>query len=198
MKTNNHQEITRVAIGELFSDHALRIIINANIGQDALRYQIGHDHHHYDNCKFAETDKFVDSLRLDCIKATQAGNLVIAWTLFGKLTHTVQDFYAHSNYVELMSNQGEIPIRKPGAELPDGLISGKLYYPLEVITFVPHIPERIIQMFPSDSHARMNKDDLSRPHYAEARRLAIAATSLEVGKIIEPLTEKEKRQFYDR
>lgn len=198
MKITNHQEITRAAIGERFSERALKVIIGANIGQDALKFQFGHDHHHYDNNKFTESDAYVFQLRAECVADIRAGNITNAWMVFGKLTHSVQDFYAHSNYIELFPKTEDIPPRMPGDELPNGLISGKLYYPLEAVTFIPGMPEEVIRLFPADSHARLNKDDEDRPYYRQARALAIVSTVAEVGKIMEQTSEVEQNSFFDR
>ena len=74
---------------------------NANIKQDSSAGQFGHDEYHFDNNAFDE------DLRLHrgaaraggCIPAKK--DVASAWMAFGRMTHTVQDFYAHSNYITL-------------------------------------------------------------------------------------------------
>jgi hypothetical protein len=43
MKIIYHRQITQQAVGSRVSQRALDAFIAANIGQDKLRYQIGHD-----------------------------------------------------------------------------------------------------------------------------------------------------------
>lgn len=202
MKTEHHISITKEAIAEKFSASALEVILKANIGQDALRYQFGHDHYHYDNNQFARSDAYVKRLRYKSVKRAIEGDLTGAWVAFGKLSHTVQDFYAHSNYIELTraasENFMDIPIRDTDGALPPGIISGKVYYPFEAITFITKIPQVVNSWFPADSHARLNKDAPGRKHYEEAFRLAVGATVAELGKISQQLTEEQRHAFFDR
>ena len=44
MKKQYHREITSKALGLFFHQQALDEIIVANLEQDALRYQVAHDH----------------------------------------------------------------------------------------------------------------------------------------------------------
>lgn len=202
MKTKHHISITKQAIADKFSDEALAVILKANVGQDALRYQFGHDHYHYDNGQFAKSDAYVQRLRKECVRFVVGGDLLEAWRSFGKLSHAAQDFYAHSNYIELIRNTKdelvEIPPRDTDGALPPGIISGKVYYPFEAITFIPGIPQVVNTWFPADSHARLNKDDPEREHFEDAFRLAVSATLTELGKITQQLTEEQRRAFFDR
>lgn len=202
MKTDQHIKITKVALEEFFSKQGLGEIIAANIGQDDLKYQFGHDHFHYDNNSFAKADAYVLQLREECAYRIKKRDLRGARQSFGKLTHTVQDFYAHSNYIEIMLSKltepSQIQVREPGDSLPEEIISGKLYYPLEAITFIPKISKRISYLFPPDSHARLNKDDPEKPNYHQAYRLAVAATTQELGRITEHLSDDDKWSFFDK
>ncbi len=97
-----HKSITRRALSEHFSPHALDAILAANIKQDdLLTGQIGHDEYHFDNNAIAESDRYLEEQRVLTITALQYDNLSAAWAAFGRLIHTAQDFYAHSNYVDL-------------------------------------------------------------------------------------------------
>jgi hypothetical protein len=77
---------------------------------------------HFDNCTFGETAGRIASL-WQCIET-----IVLApchqYALFGAIIHTVQDFYAHSNWVELHAECTQIPVWTVGAPLPDGIYSG--------------------------------------------------------------------------
>ena len=83
------------------------------------------------------------------------------------LTHAAQDFYAHSNYIDLWLSRhtnGTYPdlseINPVDPELigsPD-LRSGKLYYPLELLSFIKYFRPLVLPRLPRDSHAWMNID----------------------------------------
>lgn len=202
MKTKYHIQITEKALNDQFSSNALKLILEANIGQDNLIFQVGHDHYHYDNNSFQQADAYVEKLRYDCLDQIRQAKFIEAWGSFGRLTHTIQDFYAHSNYIEIMLKQlpttDDLPIREPGGKLPNGTRSGKLYYPWELVTFIPGLPNQIVEFFPSDSHARMNKDAPERIHFEEAFNLAVNATIQELGKITIQLSDNERLAFFDR
>jgi len=124
VKTKYHIQITETALKGQFSSKALKLILEANIGQDNLIFQVGHDHYHYDNNSFQQADAYVEKLRKDCLDQIRQSKFIKAWCSFGKLTHTIQDFYAHSNYIEIMLQESsateDLPIREPGVKLPDG------------------------------------------------------------------------------
>jgi len=58
-----HAEIVRRALDGILSPRALEIIITANIGQDALNGQLGHDEFHYDNNAFQKSRAYLDEQR---------------------------------------------------------------------------------------------------------------------------------------
>ncbi len=189
MKTRFHQEITAAALAAHFSPAALKVVIAANIGQDALPYQLGHDHFHYDCSAFANGDAYVDSQRDQTRNALAAGQPLLARRSFGRLTHTVQDFYAHSNYVELwQAAHGPADPRRvdpldAAVRLHPNLHSGRLYYPLEILSFIPALAPLVLPHLPHDSHTHMNKDDPSRPHFELAYHAAIRRTWLEFERL---------------
>ena len=142
MKPAYHRAITEQALHAFLPPETLNIILRANLGQDALRYQIGHDHFHYDNNAFAAADAYVEQMRQSARRAFQRGESDQAWQFFGRLTHTVQDFYAHSDYVARWREQtpggepAQIPAY-PASGFEGNLRSGRLYYPLEILSFLP-------------------------------------------------------------
>ena len=165
-----HKSITRKALNERFSQRALEAILAANLKQDdLLSGQIGHDEYHYDNNAIAESDRYLEEQRALTLSALQNDDLPAAWAAFGRLVHPAQDFYAHSNYVDLwlsqFSGNGQTP--PPPSEiapLMDELVhsprlhSGKLYYPWEALAFIPWIKQLVIPLLPKDSHAHMQLD----------------------------------------
>ncbi len=189
MKTHYHREITQKALSAFFDPAALETLIAANLGQDALPYQVGHDHFHYDSNAFDAGDAYVQALREQTLSALRAGQPQTARQTFGRLTHTVQDFYAHSNYVELWhaahaaeAPQQIDPLDETLRRHPS-LHSGKLYYPLEALSFIPALEALIVPLLPADSHARMNKDHPQRPFFDLAYHAAVKRTRLEFERL---------------
>jgi hypothetical protein len=194
MKPEYHRRINTQALEKHVSPAALKIINAANVGQDALCYQLGHDHFHYDNNSFASGDTYIEEQRRIVIDALGGAEALPAWQAFGRLTHTAQDFYAHSNYVALWRE------RRPEAA-PDQiqpalaetlsdprLHSGQLYYPFEAFSFIPGLQPLVASFLPDNSHARMNKDDPSRPGFDFAYAAAVKRTEIEFQKIVQALT----------
>jgi hypothetical protein len=194
MLTKYHESITRKALSEHFSPHALDAILAANLTQDNLRGQIGHDEFHFDNNAFEKSYAYIEEQRAITFSSLQDGDTSTAWAAFGRLTHTAQDFYAHSNYVDLWLARfdGQTPLpHSEIAPLMDELVnspelhSGKLYYPLEVFSFVPILKHVVMPLLPKDSHAHMNLDSPERGvrfEYAFAAAVKRTAHELETTK----------------
>jgi len=197
VKTQYHRAITKKALDKYFSVSALEDIVSANLGQDALRYQFGHDHFHYDSNSFVAGDAYCYDLRRMIVVALQAEDVLAARGAFGRLTHTVQDFYAHSNYVSLWRDI--YPDAAPAEIEPEltlvlshpRLHSGKLYYPLEIFAFIDALKAYILPLLPRDSHAWMNIDDPSRPNFEYAFSAAVKKTSLEYQRLIATISMRE-------
>jgi hypothetical protein len=199
VKTQFHRLITSQALSSHFSRTALETVILANLGQDLWRYQVGHDHFHYDNNSFVAGDAYLDELRLSVMKALQRGQAMPARQFFGQLTHAAQDFYAHSNYIALWreSHPGALPdeIDPLLAELLSDscLHSGRIYYPLEVFAFIPALKPYVLPLLPRDSHAWMNLDDPSRPDFEYAYAAAVKRTKLEFESLCQALPPEQNQ-----
>ena len=189
MKKQFHREITIKALAGFFHPQALEMVIAANLEQDALRYQIGHDHFHYDSNSFAAGDAYCDEQRHLVAVALQNGTGLQARQALGRLTHTLQDLYAHSNYVALWSEEHpgvapeEIDPELAGVLKNSGLHSGKLYYPLEVLSFIPALQAYVLPLLPRDSHAWMNIDGPGRPGFDYAFAAAVKRTAMEYERL---------------
>ena len=97
-----HIEICELALGSFFSPRALKVIITANLAQDGLCGQIGHPEYHFDNNAFEAGNAYLESQRqIVCEVISNQSETILAWKAFGRMTHAVQDFYAHSNYIFL-------------------------------------------------------------------------------------------------
>jgi hypothetical protein len=203
-----HADITRQALGEHFSPAALEKIISANLAQDRLAGQIGHDEFHFDNNAFEKSYAYIEEQRALTIFALRAKEGNAAWSAFGRLVHTAQDFYAHSNYIDLwLSCQpaGAIPTIAEINPLDEDLVqsqmlrSGKLYYPLEALSFVKIIKPLILPLLPRDSHAWMNLDEPGRgPNFTFAFHAAIKRTRIEFEKTVTRLSQEMLTTFIDK
>lgn len=204
MRRRYHRSITSWALSQHFSPAALETIILANLGQDFILYQIGHDHFHYDSNTFAEGDAYLAMLRRDSVDALKRGDAIAARKSFGKLTHAAQDFYAHSNYIALWRDAypetapDEIdPLFAPFLSDPR-LHSGRIYYPLEIFAFIPLLKPYVVPLLPRDSHAWMNIDDPSRPNFDYAFAAAVKRTELEFKHICQSLSQEQIILWLDK
>lgn len=202
MKEKYHRAITEQALRPHFDPAALEEVVRANLGQDVIRYQFGHDHFHYDNNSFAAGDAYIEEQRRAVIEALQGGGPVsLARAAFGRLTHTAQDFYAHSNYTALWREMH--PEAAPDAIDPylaevlsdSRLKSGRIYPPLEYFSFLPPLAPLVIPLLPRDSHAWMNKDDPSRPDFDYAYAAAVKRTERELDQIRRVLSPQQLLAF---
>ncbi|MCJ7431974.1 MAG: hypothetical protein MUO77_00655 [Anaerolineales bacterium] len=96
-----HVEITREALNGSFSPRARWIISAANFRQDTLRGKIGHNEYHFDNNTMDASYRYINKQRGYILASLLLPNSSSAWPAFGRLIHTAQDFYAHTNYVFL-------------------------------------------------------------------------------------------------
>jgi hypothetical protein len=201
-----HKSIIRKALSEHFGPRALQAILAANLKQDnLLTGQIGHNEYHYDNNAIAESDHYIEEQRGLILSALRKDDLPAAWAAFGRLIHTAQDFYAHSNYVDLWLFQfnSQTPPPPPQiAPLVDELLhspdlhSGKLYYPLGVISFIPFVKRLVIPLLPADSHAHMQLDSPARgERFAYAFEAAVKRTQHEFEITVQNLSTGQKAMF---
>ncbi|MBN1669100.1 MAG: hypothetical protein JW862_18545 [Anaerolineales bacterium] len=167
MLTQYHRQICQRALADEFSLPALEIIIAANVAQDNLRGQIGHPEYHFDDNAFEQGNAYLEQQRR-LILTTLANNTdrTPTWQAFGRLTHAAQDFYAHSNYLQLWVEQ--LPAEAdPDPEQVSALDlallehpelrSGRIYLP-EVLAFIPALRPFTRRILPADAHANMNLD----------------------------------------
>ncbi len=196
-----HRRITAQALEKQVSPVALKTIVAANLGQDAIHYQVGHDHFHYDNSSFQAGDAYLDQMRRAVAQALRSGQPILAWQAFGRLTHAAQDFYSHSNYIALWRERH--PQAAPDQIHPlldealsdSRLHSGRLYYPLEILCFIPALQPVVLPCIPRDSHAWMHKDDPSRPDFDFAYSAAVKRTALEFQTILQSLSPAQAALF---
>jgi hypothetical protein len=203
-----HIEMTRLAVGENFSSKALEKITDANLYQDRIPAQIGHDEYHFDGSAFEKSYQYVEEQRALTTSSLLANNAPSAWSAFGRLTHAVQDFYAHSNYVDLwLSCQSDDAVPAPSAIdplVPDlinasALRSGKIYLPLEAFYHFHWLRPLLLRILPRDSHAWMNLDSPKQgPNFEYAFQAAVKRTKIEFEKTTKDLPEDLFVLFVDR
>jgi len=184
MQAVYHVQITDQALRRSFSQHALAVITAANLGQDSLRGQIGHPEYHFDDNNFLQGTAYIRLQRQLIHQALEAQTPEPAWQAFGRLTHGAQDFYAHSNYVRLWFERQQQLVSAPQVEtiepldqellLHPGLVSGRIYLPWEILSYIPLLGLLMHRLLPADSHTHMNLDTPQRgplfPFAVEAAR----------------------------
>ncbi len=202
-----HARITRRALTDKFSPRALDAIVTSNVRQDSLLNQLGHDEFHFDDNSFAASRAYIEMQRALIRPALERGEAEPAWQAFGRLTHTAQDFYAHSNYVDLWlacQPNGMVPGPSEIDPLDDTLVenpslrSGKMYYPWGVLSFVPGLKKLVVPHMPHDSHAWMNLDSEARgPMFEYAFHAAVKRTRFELEVVAKGLTKGLNRIFME-
>ena len=164
METQYHIAVLTETIGAHISARALHEIIAGNLGQDRGWNQL-RPHVHFDNSQFAQGLALIEEQHGIIARSEDANAM---WLAFGKLTHAAQDFYSHSNYVDLwLEANGGFEKTKPedinGLDenlLHDSrLVSGNFFWWRDTIYYIPLIKNFAKKhlVFP-DSHEAMNLD----------------------------------------
>lgn len=216
-----HERITRDAAATIAADlaagsasspaaqAALTSIIAANAAVDDDQT---HAAPHFDGESFPEGQARILALRAELIAELRAGDVAGARAALGSALHTVQDFYSHSNWVELGNSAPNPDLGRPGRTLSrlgpqvrtcsgtgsstlvtNGLTSG--YYPGEDRVFVTGKCHHggILD----STVAGINKDSslyLLSPHadrHEEAASLATTATVQFVEQLGDSLTRAQ-------
>lgn len=205
MEGKYHIEILERSLGDRVSGDVLEIMIAANLGQDSL-IGLTHLEYHFDANLFDVSQAYVDGQR---ILAQRWWGRPVGWAAFGRLSHTVADFYAHSNYVRLwLAREMGVPhpadveavLQRdpPGAPPPErippldpdlightALRSGRVYWVRDILSLVPGVGPVLEPWMPRDSHARMNLDHPGRgPLFPYAMSAAVARTVIEYDRVL--------------
>ena len=208
MITQYHIEIMLASLGDRFSARAMSAIAYANINQDRLGGQFGHDEFHFDNNAFEKAHAYIESQRALVVSSLRSDNADSAWKAFGRFLHAAQDFYAHSNYITLWVNRFDKQSLPPPPEVdamdlsiingPD-LRSGKVYYPFELLYFIRKTRAFSLRYLPKDSHAWMNLDTPEQGFkFDYAMHAAIKRTVIEFDKTTEGFSEEMCQLFLDK
>ena len=218
MLTRYHIEILSDALADCFSSRALSAISKANVNQDRLSGLFGHDEFHFDNSAFEKSYAYMEEQRALIVLSLKTNHATSAWAAFGRLTHTAQDFYAHSNYIDLWLSRldnghrskaergGETrpaPLEVDPVDLtllnsPD-LRSSRMYYPLDIFYFIRPFRSYALSRIPRDSHAWMNLDSPEQgSKFDYAMQAATKRTRIEFDKTSLGFSEEMCRLFLDR
>jgi hypothetical protein len=201
-----HEEMTREALSPYFSARALEIIAAANNKQDSWRGLIGHDEFHYDN-DIEKGDRYIIEQRGIIIATLLSPGILSAWIAFGRLLHTAQDFYSHTNYVNLWLDQfngsppppPEIdPVQKDLLRSRE-LYAAKIYLVLDALYFIRPLRPLTLKLLPKDSHGRMNLDSPQQgPNFVYAHAAAVKRTQYEFELLQKLLTPEMFTRFVDK
>jgi hypothetical protein len=203
-----HVEMMRQALESLVSIRALRRMIDANVAVDAIWNQLGRHELHFDDNAFDKAYAYLSEQQGRIRPALEAGKAESAWDAFGRLSHTAQDFYSHTNYVDLWvacQPDGMVPPASQIDPLDEILVnsaalrSGKPYLPLGLLSFVPVLGGWIDPLMPADSHARMHLDSAARgPMFEYAFQAGIKRTRLEFRELDRLLPPGLMQRFVDQ
>ena len=196
MEAIYHRQVLQRAVGGRVSPRALQAMTAANLSQDSLRGLLRLELH-FDNSLFADGLAYIDTMRAT---AAAADKPQLAWDAFGRLTHTAQDFYSHSNYVALWLERfapGEwpAPVRIDGLD-PQllkhaRLFSGHIYLPLEALCLLPFLRRFVRPLLPRDAHAWVNLDGPETgPLFPYSLEAAVQRTAAEFERTLAAIGEE--------
>jgi len=202
-----HIDMMHLAFDDIFGPRALGKMIAANVKQDRLLGQIGHDEYHFDNNAFEKSYAYIEKQRALTVSSLMNDDAPLAWAAFGRLTHTAQDFYAHSNYIALWLScqpDGAMPTPPEVDPFASDLInspalrSGKVYF-LEALTLILPLKPLVMPLLPRDAHAWMNLDSPERgPNFQYAFHAALKRTVIEFERTTKDLPGDLFALFVDK
>lgn len=188
-----HTLITCKAVGGVFDPMALAQIVRANHRQDGILNQL-RGHLHFDN-RIDDGWDYIEAEHAhlaELVAGQGSGDLQRA--AFGRLVHTAQDFYAHTNYVRLwLASNGGLSGTSP--EGIDGLNAGLMVHPelhtgsfvlwRDWVYYVPGVKRLMRSLYvPSSSHEAMHLDSPARgPEFAYAFAAACQRTRHEYRRV---------------
>jgi hypothetical protein len=198
MEGKYHRHMLTKVLSDHFNPVDLATIIRANLHQDWPRGQL-HPEYHFDNSTFAEAETYISQQRQIILTAVHTKNREAALLALGRLTHTRQDFYAHSNWIRLqVAQQGGLANCVPEAVplCPDALAetvlrSGNASIPRWLLYRIPLLGSFVKRFyFPPDSHEAMNLDNPKQgPLFAYAMSAATRHTQLEFETLLAEIEE---------
>jgi hypothetical protein len=200
MDARYHVQITRQALAGRFGEATMQAIVRANLRQDRLATLVGHPEIHFDDSAFAEGEAYIAGQRRRAVEAlVERDDRPAALAAFGRLLHGRQDFYAHSNWVQLwVDNHGGIARCAPDQVeicvdplIVPQLISGVGSVRDFILVRLPLLGGWAMRhLVPPDSHEAMNLDHPGRgPLFPYAMAAAVKHTRLELDLLLSLLRE---------
>ncbi|MCB9152794.1 MAG: hypothetical protein H6649_01905 [Caldilineae bacterium] len=198
MQARYHVQITRAAVGDRFTRADFRRIVRANLSQDRLPNLVFHPELHFDGGALRDAQAYISQQRRLAVRQLLAhSDRAGALDAFGRLTHTRQDFYAHSNWAALWTAQQggpdlaepeEIPICSDPLTTP-GLRLGNASAIHYLACRVPVYGRwHVRHLVPPDDHETMNLDHPGRgPLFPFAVAAATKHTAVELETLLRML-----------
>jgi hypothetical protein len=207
MLAQYHIQMTSEALAPHFSERALEIIVAANLKQDSIRNQLFHDELHYDNNAIEKGGRYINEQRGYLLATLLSPGILGAWIAFGRLLHTAQDFYSHTNYVSMWLDQFDgtppppleiDPLKKELIKSPS-LHSGKIYLPLDALYFFKPLRPWMLKLLPKNSHGWMNLDSPDQgPKFSYAIAAGTKRTAYEFELLRKLLPPEMFARFTDK
>jgi len=164
MISKYHIEITKRVLSEYFTQDAFQTILTANVLQDRIRNQFGRDYIHFDSNAFDSGMQYIQEQKDLIFSAIASSDFITARKAFGRICHSWQDYYSHSNYVRLwVDREGLVPPCEIDDDDQDIMNSPKLrsginYGLIDFLALIPGFGKIVTPLMPADSHAKMNLD----------------------------------------
>jgi Hemopexin/Heterokaryon incompatibility protein Het-C len=109
-------------LSKILSDRDVEYIVYHNMLQDGNNIFFNTPERHFDRKLIVESIQYLNS---EWQIINQTRDRLTALRAFGRITHAIEDFYAHSNWIELNQNQAVIPTFSFNVnQIPKGLITG--------------------------------------------------------------------------
>ena len=201
MLSKYHIEITENSLGSFFTSMSLREIARANVGQDSLLSLFGVEaRRHVCDCTVDESFAYVEEEHATIAAlAEKPGEEARQRAALGRLLHTVQDFYAHTNYVALwVAERGETAsLESGGGELDPQLLAHPQLQIAQWLTwrdpfyYVPVVGDVMRRVWlPMDSHEAINLDSpKSGAYFYWAMAIARQRTLREYARAVAAIRE---------
>lgn len=187
-----HRSITKKACADRMSPAALKSVVAGNLWQDFITGQVGHPEYHFTDIPMEACLAYVEREHQQALSALKRGYPRLARHAFGRLSHAAQDFYAHSNYIQLWLEA------HPEGGQPDPLETQVLQhprlhlartYPIEFLCWLPGWDLLMKRFLAPDSHTWMNLDTPRSLGCRQPRsfELAVRAAELRTGTELDHL-----------
>jgi hypothetical protein len=200
MLSKYHIELTNKSLGSFFTSMSLDEIARANVQQDSFLSLFGVEaRRHVCDCMVNDSLAYIDEEHAKIAElATQPGEAARQRAALGRLLHTVQDFYAHTNYVALwLAERGATTLPREAGELDPRLLAHPELQVAQWLTwrepfyYVPVVGQAMRRVWlPKNSHEAINLDSpRSGGHFHVAMAIAHQRTRGEYARAVAAIRE---------